>query len=241
MKSKKGYITPRILVGEGAVEFYKAQNPAGYLANYSENLQTDSSLRQYYRARRCFGINKRRKISPKEEKPPDTVGVICDRPQDTVGVICGRDSDIVCAVSTGGSVFKYPGRLGQCCTYGAGVWVEKGRVGVVTTGNGEQLINTMLAQSCARYDRDCFQDNLKTCFNDKLEGSEGGSGGFLMVRLDEGCAEVHVQHSLKNMVFGFQSNEMDRPKSTVLSNIDGVNSTFMEMFRYDNSKSCSTE
>jgi len=52
-------------------------------------------------------------------------------------------------------VYKTPGRIGQAAVYGSGCWattLEANQVGVAccTSGCGEHLIKTMLANECAK-------------------------------------------------------------------------------------------
>ncbi|CAH8875007.1 unnamed protein product [Trichobilharzia szidati] len=73
---------------------------------------------------------------------------------DTVGAVCvDLEGNIASAASSGGIAIKYEGRIGQACTYGCGCWAEElslySRIGTVTSGTGEQLVKTQLAQRCA--------------------------------------------------------------------------------------------
>ncbi|CAH8495067.1 unnamed protein product [Heterobilharzia americana] len=73
---------------------------------------------------------------------------------DTVGAVCiDLKGNIASAASSGGIAMKYEGRVGQACTYGCGCWAEElsqfSRIGVVTSGTGEQLVRTQLAQRSA--------------------------------------------------------------------------------------------
>ncbi|KAL5112565.1 Protein polybromo-1 [Taenia crassiceps] len=72
---------------------------------------------------------------------------------DTVGAVCLDGSGNICAASSSGGIpLKLGGRLGQACVYGCGSWAEVTptvSVGCVTSGTGEQLIKTQLAQRVA--------------------------------------------------------------------------------------------
>ena len=136
---EENYITPRVLVGDGAIKFVKEYG--GNIA-ITSNLQTKRSLCQFKSAQKYFdkeqSVNKRAKfedngMAKSHEGIEDTIGVIC---------LDGK-GEISCVTSSGGSVYKHPGRLGQCCVHGAGVYVNK-TAGIVTTGNGEEIIQCML-------------------------------------------------------------------------------------------------
>ena len=112
---------------------------------------------------------------------------------------------------------------GQCCVHGAGSYTST-RCAVVTTGNGEQLINKLLAVTLAgKVDQGL--EMLEGCYSE----SERRMCGFLMLERDERVGRggegnvagadpnkkkgrevvtVHAQHSLSNMVIGFKSSRM---------------------------------
>lgn len=65
---------------------------------------------------------------------------------DTVGAVAvDGDNNFACAISSGGLLLKYRGRLGQAAVPGAGCWAEDS-VAVTTTGVGEYLTVTMFAK-----------------------------------------------------------------------------------------------
>ena len=131
VRSGNSYIPPRIMVGDHAVERYGA---------VVGDLRTRRSKRMYRKAGSFFEGDMERKRVRKEI--PDGEGtriyqcgmdsnnvqsgmesssnVQCDQMessnisvQDTVGVICvDQKGGISCAMSSGGSIYKYTGRLG---------------------------------------------------------------------------------------------------------------------------------
>ena len=89
--------------------------------------------------------------------------------------------------------------------------------GIVTTGNGEQIINKLLAVTL-HHKLQCSPDPLgalDSCFTEH----EAKMCGFLMVELLAGhdAVTLQVQHSLSNMVFGFMSSAMVKPVSRILA------------------------
>jgi beta-aspartyl-peptidase (threonine type) len=66
---------------------------------------------------------------------------------DTVGAVAlDGQGRVAAAVSTGGTSFKRPGRVGDSPVVGAGYWAEDGRGACVTTGVGEALLRSGLAR-----------------------------------------------------------------------------------------------
>ena len=120
------YIPPRIMVGEHAIERYsKIDNLV-----VQTNICTKNSIKCYHKASKYFNNS-----SPKRQKLDANSSAIAEDTQstilsentenrvseedfptgveDTVGVICVDTlGGISCAMSSGGSVYKYNGRLG---------------------------------------------------------------------------------------------------------------------------------
>ncbi len=62
----------------------------------------------------------------------------------TVGAVAlDRDGNLAAATSTGGTILKWPGRVGDSPIPGAGYWAENGVCAVSATGIGEFIIRAM--------------------------------------------------------------------------------------------------
>ncbi len=62
----------------------------------------------------------------------------------TVGAVAlDRDGNLAAATSTGGTILKWPGRVGDSPLPGAGYWAENGICAVSATGIGEFIIRAM--------------------------------------------------------------------------------------------------
>ncbi len=62
----------------------------------------------------------------------------------TVGAVAlDRDGNLAAATSTGGTILKWPGRVGDSPLPGAGYWAENGVCAVSATGIGEFIIRAM--------------------------------------------------------------------------------------------------
>ena len=104
---------------------------------------------------------------------------------------------------------------GQCCTHGAGSYSTP-NLGIVTTGNGEQIINKLIAVTLANTLPHCNdpRNALDACF----QPDERRMCGFLAVECAAGdVVTVHAQHTLTNMVIGFMSGKMERPVARVIT------------------------
>ncbi|ODQ52067.1 N-terminal nucleophile aminohydrolase [Saitoella complicata NRRL Y-17804] len=68
---------------------------------------------------------------------------------DTVGAVAmDLSGNLAAACSSGGIVHKHVGRVGPAAVAGSGLWVED-NVAVVCSGNGEEILDTILASKCA--------------------------------------------------------------------------------------------
>ena len=133
LAAKSNYIPPRVMVGNHAVKHYSKIDNSIVQAN----ICTKQSIKLYHKAKKYFNDsdvfennknlnpctnrlqgaenvdddNKATSSSQKEEC--FTTGV-----EDTVGVVCiDKLGGISCAMSSGGSVYKYSGRLGKFFIY----------------------------------------------------------------------------------------------------------------------------
>lgn len=78
----------------------------------------------------------------------------------TVGAVARSTKEFACAVSTGGTSFMLPGRVGDSAVIGAGLYA--GKLGAVCiTGVGEEIIRNVLAK--AVYDKLKELDAQKAC------------------------------------------------------------------------------
>jgi len=70
------------------------------------------------------------------------------RPSDTVGAVALDKEGNVCAgTSTGGTMNKYPGRIGDSPLIGCGTYADNDIGGVSTTGWGEAMIRVVMAKT----------------------------------------------------------------------------------------------
>jgi len=66
----------------------------------------------------------------------------------TVGAVAlDSRGDLASGTSTGGTLYKYPGRVGDSALVGCGCYVENGASGVSCTGHGESIMKVVLAKT----------------------------------------------------------------------------------------------
>ncbi|OON18820.1 Bromodomain protein, partial [Opisthorchis viverrini] len=141
--TRLGRVQPTLLSGSGAVQWAALKKPA-LVEPY--NLVSHKSRTEWKKYRRWLS-----EVESKPTEPPPKR--LCTSPLDTVGAVCiDKRGSVAAAISSGGIALKQEGRIGQASIYGCGCWAEEsqlGKVAVVTSGTGEQLIRTQLAQKAA--------------------------------------------------------------------------------------------
>nr|CAH8840879.1 unnamed protein product [Trichobilharzia regenti] len=215
-----GRVPPSVLVGDGA-HLWAASK--GYSIDNC-NLTTKASQLSWEKYRSWLGIGEPTDENTESTHSMSEYSYLCESKRsrfDTVGAVCvDLEGNIASAVSSGGIAMKYEGRVGQTCIYGCGCWAEElspsSGVGVVTSGTGEQLVRTQLAQrSAERFTGssicvpDAVQSSLIDGFlNSKFLSSDAEkSAGIAGVYSNFECGnrpvmEVFFAHSTKSMSVG---------------------------------------
>ncbi|MBT6273068.1 MAG: peptidase T [Chromatiales bacterium] len=100
----------------------------------------------------------------------------------TVGAVA-RDATglIVAGTSTGGTLNKYPGRVGDSPLIGSGTYADSRRGGASCTGWGEGIMRTVLAKSAT--DRLASQNDVSKAASGALVDLEnlGGHAGLILI------------------------------------------------------------
>jgi len=122
-----------LLVGSGAEQFAAEH---GIELCYRIDLLTDREKKRYEE------IQGKKKISTKDafhkkHKASDTVGAVA----------IDHHGDICVGTSTGGTFYKYPGRVGDSPLIGCGSYADNTVGGVSTTGWGEAMIKVVMAKT----------------------------------------------------------------------------------------------
>ncbi len=137
------------------------------------------------------------------------------RPGDTVGAVAfDRSGNICVGTSTGGTLNKFPGRVGDSPLIGCGSYAENAVGGVSTTGWGEGMIKIVLAKTII--------DHMAANGNDPQEAAAHGIGllrekvdgrGGVIVLNREG--RPGVAFSTPRMAFALMNEEMSEPRVEV--------------------------
>ena len=182
-----------LLVGVGAEEFAREQ---GFEAIQPEELVVPrevTRLREYQARRRQHQA--RRRVAA----PGDTVGAVA----------LDREGRIAAAGSTGGTLGKRPGRVGDTPLPGAGLYVDSEIGGVACTGWGEGIARLSMARAAlARIEagqapEDAAQTLLRACAS-RLSGT----AGLLIVTPD---ARLVSAWSTPRMAHGWAHSGMQGP------------------------------
>ena len=124
-----------ILIGKGANIFAKQQ---GFCETDPTELLTGRELERYHQIKNDPNFIPKVAFSGKGH---GTVGCVAMDKKGRVAV----------AVSTGGTVMKPPGRVGDTPIFGSGAYINPKGLGVAATGYGEDLIRCMISHSVYEY------------------------------------------------------------------------------------------
>ena len=114
-------------------------------------------------------------------------------PHDTVGAVAlDANGNIAAATSTGGTLNKAPGRLGDSSLIGCGCYADNASAAVSTTGWGEPIMKLVLAKWAA--DR-VASGNLPQWVADEamnyLTDRVNGHGGIILLDAQGRCGISH--------------------------------------------------
>jgi L-asparaginase / beta-aspartyl-peptidase len=134
---------------------------------------------------------------------------------DTVGAVAMDRSGTICAgTSTGGTLNKYPGRVGDSPLIGCGTYADMAVGGVSTTGWGEAIIKVVLAKTVI--------DRLEINGGDPRQAAEAGIDilhrkvdGFGGVIVMNKKGEFGIAHNTPRMARAFINESMTTPVAIV--------------------------
>jgi beta-aspartyl-peptidase (threonine type) len=123
---------------------------------------------------------------------------------DTVGAVAlDRDGNIAAATSTGGTLNKAPGRLGDSSLIGCGCYADNQSAAVSTTGWGEPIMKLVLAKWTA--DRISAGNMPEWAANEAmnyLKQRVNGHGGIIVL---DTRGHVGIAHNTPRMAFAYQT------------------------------------
>jgi len=109
-------------------------------------------------------------------------------PHGTVGAVAlDKDGNLAAGTSTGGTVGKWPGRVGDTAVIGAGTYASNNSCAVSATGAGEYFIRLAVARTiCAlmEYRGMALQDAVDEVIQRQLPILQKSSGGVIAVNRD---------------------------------------------------------
>jgi beta-aspartyl-peptidase (threonine type) len=140
---------------------------------------------------------------------PDTTFAGLDRGHDTVGAVAlDADGNIAAGTSTGGTLNKAPGRVGDSSLIGCGCYADNQSAAVSCTGWGEPIMKLVLAKWAA--DRvqtggspDAVAQEAMFYLQRRLEGHGG------MILLDQ-RGRFGIAHNTPRMAWAYKNTEGER-------------------------------
>ena len=122
--------------------------------------------------------------------------------RETVGAVAiDVDGNIAAGVSTGGTPFKMPGRVGDTPIIGAGAYADNSVGGVAVTGFGEAIMRVLLAKKVIDLLAEGFppKEAAKKGLEIMLEKT-GGRGGVILITKK---GEIGLYHTTTRMAFAY--------------------------------------
>jgi L-asparaginase / beta-aspartyl-peptidase len=128
----------------------------------------------------------------------------------TVGATAlDRHGTVAAATSTGGTLGKRPGRVGDSALIGAGTYADSSLGGVSCTGDGEAIIRVVLARRALEYLKEADEPDYAAKVSVDLLVEEGrGEGGLIMV---DWRGRFGYAHSTPFMPVGWMTPTLGAP------------------------------
>jgi beta-aspartyl-peptidase (threonine type) len=123
---------------------------------------------------------------------------------DTVGAVAlDRDGNIAAATSTGGTLNKAPGRLGDSSLIGCGCYADNRTAAASTTGWGEPIMKLVLAKWAAdRVAAGNAPEWVAAEAIDYLKTRVNGHGGMILL---DARGRFGISHNTPRMAWGFKT------------------------------------
>jgi L-asparaginase / beta-aspartyl-peptidase len=137
---------------------------------------------------------------------------------DTVGAVAlDREGNIAAATSTGGTLNKAPGRLGDSSLIGCGCYADNASAAASTTGWGEPIMKLVLAKWAAdRVESGSLPEWVAKEAMNYLKQRVNGHGGIILL---DAQGRFGIAHNTPRMAWSYQTVqkqaagiERDRPK-----------------------------
>jgi L-asparaginase / beta-aspartyl-peptidase len=147
-------------------------------------------------------LAERRAAAPTRPAPTGSRG--------TVGATAlDRHGTVAAATSTGGTLGKRPGRVGDSALIGCGTYADSSLGGVSCTGDGEAIIRVVLARRALDYLKEADDPDYAAKVAVDLLVEEGrGEGGLIMV---DWRGRIGYAHSTPLMPVGWMTPTLGEP------------------------------
>jgi len=132
----------------------------------------------------------------------------------TVGAVAiGSHGNIAAATSTGGIPFKLPGRVGDSCLIGCGLYADDRVGGVSATGYGESIIKIVISKVvCELLGKGLTAQKAAEESVKRLERKINGRGGVIV--LDK-KGNVGISYNTPKMARAYMTEGIDFPISSI--------------------------
>jgi beta-aspartyl-peptidase (threonine type) len=176
-----------MLIGQGAMDFAREHGMPFAVDKY---FHIPERIEQFQRARKAQQIALDH--DNLDEQKYGTVGAVA----------CDKEGHLAAATSTGGTVNKKAGRVGDSPIIGAGVFADDASCAVSTTGYGEDFMRTVLAKTIADYIEFTHEDAEKAMAYgiEYLRRKVNGRGGVIVIDHEGNCASGFTT---KKMIHGW--------------------------------------
>ena len=122
----------------------------------------------------------------------------------TVGAVAlDSNGNLASGTSTGGTLFKYPGRVGDSALVGCGCYADNASAAISTTGHGESIMKVVLAKTAndlvagGRTPQRAADDSIL-----QLTKRTAGRGGLIIVDRE---GRVGFAYSTPNMAYAYRT------------------------------------
>ncbi len=132
-------------------------------------------------------------------------------PSDTVGAVALDDAGVLCVgTSTGGTLRKHPGRVGDSPLIGCGNYADADIGGVSTTGWGEGMIKVVMAKTVVDYLERNGGDPQRAAEDGiaHLKRKVNGHGGVIVLTKD---GTIGVAFNTPRMARAYRTTAMSAP------------------------------
>jgi len=125
---------------------------------------------------------------------------------DTVGAVAlDRDGNIAAATSTGGTLNKAPGRLGDSSLIGCGCYADNESAAASLTGWGEPIMKLVLAKWAAdRVSAGNLPEWVSQEAMNYLKGRVNGHGGIILL---DAKGRIGISHNTPRMAWAYQTTK----------------------------------